>query len=57
MHVLRSRVLQITAISNKIRGPMVFVITEFDCIWEYDKEETLSYNGQIKISRRNLQMF
>jgi hypothetical protein len=30
MHVLRSRVLRITATSNKIHSPMEFVITEFD---------------------------
>jgi hypothetical protein len=31
MNVLRSRVLRITAIANKIRGPVAFVITEYDC--------------------------
>jgi hypothetical protein len=31
-HVSRSRVLRITAISNEIRGPLGFVITELLCV-------------------------
>jgi hypothetical protein len=33
MDVLCLQVLRIMAILNKIRGPVAFVIIEFDCMW------------------------
>jgi hypothetical protein len=56
MHVLRSRVLRITAISNKIRRPVKFVITEFDGIyinWMGIKRAHKTYMLQNEVMIRN----
>jgi hypothetical protein len=48
MHVICSRVLQITAISNKILSSVVFVITEIGCICKLFK---LLLNNVTKVGR------